>query len=45
MGTHKTTNPSYPEFESDLKCLMRVLQRFKGHIRVAKELRILYSNI
>lgn len=45
MDTHQTRNPSYPEFQSDLKCLMGVLQRVKGYIGVAEELRELYSNI
>ena len=43
--THQRINPSYPKFKSNLKCLVRVLQRFKGYIGMTKELRILYNNI
>lgn len=45
IGSHQIINSSYPKFKSNLKCLIRVLQRFKGYIGVAKELRILYNNI
>ena len=45
IGTHERINPSYPKFKSNLKCLVRVLQRFKRYIGMTKELRILYNNI
>lgn len=44
-STQKMTNPSYPKFQSNLKWLIGVLQRFKSDIGVAKELGILNDNI